>query len=72
MAKTTTTRTNRLNVEWNYAQACYSALRNSDPIPPIPEYEIWQKEADSTNPEKLVGKKLIEPQRVTCNGVSVY
>ncbi len=72
MAKDTRrTRNNRFNIEWGYAQACWQALKNNEPIPPIPNYSTWESFETGGSP-KLIGTKPITPMKVTCNGVTVF
>ncbi len=63
---------NRHNITWGYAQSCWQSLKNGEPIPPIPEYDIWETDENGTKGRVLIGKKLIEPCKVTCNGVTVF
>lgn len=64
-------RSNRFNVEWCYAQACYSALRDGLPIPPLPQYETWQMDEHSGK-WQLIKTADITPNKVTYGGVTLF
>ncbi len=66
-------RMNKFNVEWLYAKQCWDALVKEEPIPPIPNYTIWESDDGATFvKEKISGYKPIDPMKVTCRGVTVY
>lgn len=67
----TRTQKNQFNVEWNYAQAVWTAAKNGLPIPPVPLYQIWEVN-ESTGKKKLVKELPINPMKVTYNGVTYF
>jgi hypothetical protein len=64
---------NRHNVQWTYAKECWHALKiGAVEMPPVPMYDIWETEEHGTKGRTYIGKKIIEPQKVTYQGRTVY
>lgn len=65
------TRSNKFDVEWQYAKACWTALVSGSEVPPVPFYFTWEHE-EYGGREELVGKRLISPKRVSFGGKTLY
>lgn len=63
---------NKHNITWFYANQCWSSLKNDEPLPPIPYYDLWESEETGGKGRIFTGRELIEPCKVTCNGVVVF
>jgi hypothetical protein len=68
---TTRTRTDRFNMEWQYAKDCWSALVIGANLPPPYYYNIYTTD-ERTGETKLTGKKPITPQRIVYDGRSYF
>lgn len=69
MTQGKTRRTDEHCVTWLYAGACFNALRDGNPLPPIPQYTIW--EISDNRPDKIVGFGDIVPARVSYGVIKI-
>lgn len=58
------TRHNRFNTEWAYAQRCWSALVNGEPLPPVPNFQTYMIFARDGS-TKLLSEQRITPMKIT-------
>lgn len=60
-------RRNEMNIQWVYAKQCWDALKNGQPLPPIPKYQVYES-YETGGKETLVGEKLITPMKIVYGG----
>ena len=64
-------RNDKFSKEWAYGTACWQAIIAGDPIPPAPQYSIWES-TEGAGKERFVGTKPIEPKQVTHQGTTWF
>jgi hypothetical protein len=64
-------RTNKFDVEWQFAKRCWTWLSQGldTPQPAVPNYSIWKV---VNGKETFSGSKPISPKRVSCAGVVLF
>lgn len=59
----------RHDVQWRYAKQCWNALKAGEPLPPVPNFNIYE---ERDGKRKLVKRQPITPMKITFDGVEYY